>query len=140
MYGRNLEGRIFDNILYEVVSCVISRYLLVSFSTSLCELIQANFIFEDFSAVTVRNVVFLDVTPCGYCKNRLYGEMYYLGTRISELETTSVLTRVTLRHIPECVILHGKLIDSFYSSDNISFFEIEVTGLWITGTNVSPSA
>jgi hypothetical protein len=28
--------------------------------------------FEDFTAVTMKNVVFLDVTPCGSCKNRRF--------------------------------------------------------------------
>jgi hypothetical protein len=29
--------------------------------------------FEAFTAVTMKNGVFLDVTPCGSCKNRLFG-------------------------------------------------------------------
>jgi hypothetical protein len=28
---------------------------------------------EDFTAVTMKNGVFWDVTPCGYCKNRSFG-------------------------------------------------------------------
>jgi hypothetical protein len=29
--------------------------------------------FEVFTAVTMKNVVFWDVTQCGYCKNRRFG-------------------------------------------------------------------
>jgi hypothetical protein len=29
--------------------------------------------FEVFTAVTMKNCVFWDVTPCGSCKNRLFG-------------------------------------------------------------------
>jgi hypothetical protein len=29
--------------------------------------------FEVFTAVTIKNVVFWDVTPCGSCKNRRFG-------------------------------------------------------------------
>jgi hypothetical protein len=34
--------------------------------------------FEVITAVTVRNSVFCDVTPCGSCKNRLFGGLYRL--------------------------------------------------------------
>jgi hypothetical protein len=29
--------------------------------------------FEVFTAVTMKNGIFLDVTPCGFCKNRHFG-------------------------------------------------------------------
>jgi hypothetical protein len=29
--------------------------------------------FEVFTAVTMKNVIFWDVTPCGSCKNRRFG-------------------------------------------------------------------
>jgi hypothetical protein len=32
--------------------------------------------FEVFTAVTMKNGVFLDVTPCGSCKNRRFGGTY----------------------------------------------------------------
>jgi hypothetical protein len=42
---------------------------------------------EVFTAVTMKNAVVWDVTPCGSCKNRPFGG-------------TSVLTRATRRNIP----------------------------------------
>jgi hypothetical protein len=50
--------------------------------------------FEVFTAVTMKNGVFSDVTPCGSCKNRRFGG-------------TSVLTRATRRNIPEETILRA---------------------------------
>jgi hypothetical protein len=35
-------------------------------------------IFEVFTAVTMKNGVFWDVTPCGSCKNRRFGETWRL--------------------------------------------------------------
>jgi hypothetical protein len=32
--------------------------------------------FEVLMAVTIYNAVFLDVKPCGYCKNRRFGGTY----------------------------------------------------------------
>jgi hypothetical protein len=34
--------------------------------------------FEVFTAVTMKNAVFWDVTPCDPCKNRRFGETYCL--------------------------------------------------------------
>jgi hypothetical protein len=33
---------------------------------------------EIFTAVTVKNAVFWDVTQCGFCKNRFFGGTYSL--------------------------------------------------------------
>jgi hypothetical protein len=47
--------------------------------------------FEIFTAVTMKNGVFWDVTPCGSCKNRSFGELsdsFISVTRIDELGTT----------------------------------------------------
>jgi hypothetical protein len=51
----------------------------------------------------MKNTVFLDVTPRGYCRNRSFGGTYRLSlmmgaTRSSE---TSVVARATRRNIPE---------------------------------------
>jgi hypothetical protein len=45
--------------------------------------------------VIMKNVICWNVTPCGSCKNRLFGGTYRLHrevTRIGELEATSALT------------------------------------------------
>jgi hypothetical protein len=51
--------------------------------------------FEVFSAVTMKNCVFWDVTPCGSCKNRRFGGLsasFIRVTRISEIGTTLGVT------------------------------------------------
>jgi hypothetical protein len=52
--------------------------------------------FEDFTAVTMKNTVFCDVTPSGYCKN------------LSSSKTL-VLTTATQPNIPEDSILQAKI-------------------------------
>jgi hypothetical protein len=78
--------------------------------------------FEVFTAVTMKNAVFWDVTPCRSCVNRRFGGTYRLhlqGRKIRERGTsvirwlrtaipsseTAVHTRSTRRHIPEDDIL-----------------------------------
>jgi hypothetical protein len=51
--------------------------------------------FEVFTAVTMKNGVFWDVTPCGSCKNRSFGGLsapIIRVTIIGELGTTSAVT------------------------------------------------
>jgi hypothetical protein len=51
--------------------------------------------FEVFTAVTMKNAVFLDVTLCGSCNNRRFGGTYRLHnrvTRVGELRTTLAVT------------------------------------------------
>jgi hypothetical protein len=51
--------------------------------------------FEVFMSVTMKNVVFLDVTPCGSCKNRVSEECKASIIRVtitSELGTTLAVT------------------------------------------------
>jgi hypothetical protein len=66
--------------------------------------------FEFFTAVTVKNAVFWDVTPCRPCVNRCFGG-------------TWVHTRSTRRHIPEYGILHGYFIFHKAALKTCVFFE-----------------
>jgi hypothetical protein len=68
---------------------------------------------EVFKAVTMKNAVFLDVTPCGSCKNRRFG-----GSTVSIIRVTyetQVLAKVTRRNIPEDDILHLRRIFTLYT-------------------------
>jgi hypothetical protein len=82
--------------------------------------------------VTMKNVVFWLVKPCGSCKKRRFGGTYHLhllGDRIGELGTTleqtsnmmlgairssetSVLTRAKRRNNPEDAVLPDRQIGS----------------------------
>jgi hypothetical protein len=58
---------------------------------NICYLVR----FEVFTAVTMKNGVFWDVTPCGSCKNRVSDEhsaSFIRVTRIGELGTTQAAT------------------------------------------------
>jgi hypothetical protein len=51
--------------------------------------------FEVFTAMTTKNGVFWDVTPCGSCKNRVSQELrasFIRVTRVGEVGTTLALT------------------------------------------------
>jgi hypothetical protein len=96
--------------------------------------------FEDFAAVTMKNAVFRNVTPCGSCKNLSFGGEYRLHHQggknqlasyskrspacwlftlmmaVIRSSKTSVLKRATRRHILEDGIL---LVISIF--DNLMF-------------------
>jgi hypothetical protein len=42
--------------------------------------------YEVFTAVTMKNVIFLDVTPCGSCKNRRFGGRHFLILRVKIID------------------------------------------------------
>jgi hypothetical protein len=64
----NLACAVFALKLHDKVHCTCSCLLLV-IQTNSVALVR----FEVFPAVTMRNSVFWDVTPCGSCKNRRFG-------------------------------------------------------------------
>jgi hypothetical protein len=61
---------------------ILKEFFLNSQTTVICPLrfqpTKAKVKFEVFTAVTTKNGVFWDITPCGSCRNRLFGETWRL--------------------------------------------------------------
>jgi hypothetical protein len=69
--------------------------------------------FEVFAAMTMKNAVLWNLTPCGSCKNRCFVRKHRLGSGFfypedgcDSYSETSVFRRPTERHITEIGILH----------------------------------
>jgi hypothetical protein len=99
-------------------------------------IIKSSFVrFEIFTAVTMKNGVFWDVTLCGSCKNRRFGRTYRLHNRGDKnrwtrknvsltsnrrkllryiSSETSFLSRATRRNIPRDGILNS-ILTALYS-------------------------
>jgi hypothetical protein len=91
--------------------------------------------FEVFAAMTTKNSVFWDVTPCGSCKNGLFIGMYHLHhqdkrnqrTRKTLLVTSnwniflqSVLQfLVTANDFPSSLILFSPMMEAILSSETL---------------------
>jgi hypothetical protein len=101
-----------------------------------------------FTAVTAKNAVFWDVTPCGSYENRRFrgtirtkrisvlGALAVTDSSPPMMEAirsseTSVLARATRRHIPEDCILHS------HRRENLESY-IELTGWTLERRHVSP--
>jgi hypothetical protein len=90
-------------------------------SISLSLLTTFSFVtFEVFTAVTMNNAVFWDITPCGSCKNRCFGGIYasiIRVTRIGELGTTYIRRLlVTANVVPSSPILVTLIMEALSSS------------------------
>jgi hypothetical protein len=117
------------NPLYTLRSTRVNSILIVSSHWSL-SLVR----FEVFTAVTMKNGVFWDVTPCGSCKSRRFGRSYRLHhhggknvvpnspilVTLMMQETysseSSVIKRATRHNIPEesTVLNHRSEYLKFY--------------------------
>jgi hypothetical protein len=72
--------------------------------------------FEVFTSVTMKNGVFWDATPCGYCKNRRFGRTY----RFVFLRSVCRLL-VTANLVPSSPILVTLMMGALSSSETSVF-------------------
>jgi hypothetical protein len=69
---------------------------------------------EIFTAVTKKNAIFWDVTPCSSCKNRRFEGTYSIirVTRISQLGTTLALTSIVFLHSVRRLLVTASVVPS----------------------------
>jgi hypothetical protein len=75
------EGVCWKNQLawYELANLAVINVHNLKFSTIYNNADSSTVVrFEVFTAVTLKNGVFWDVTPCGFCKNQCFGATYRL--------------------------------------------------------------
>jgi hypothetical protein len=62
------------NLGYTVDAKTKMQFSLYNIKFTTCHAGTSNYVrFEVFTAMTMKNAVFWDVTPCGSCKNRRFG-------------------------------------------------------------------
>jgi hypothetical protein len=86
------------------------------------DLLQGYVRSEVFTAVTMKNALFLDVTPCGSCKNRRFGGTFHLvhqGDKKYHLVFLRIVRRllVTANVVPSSPILVTLMKEALRSSE-----------------------
>jgi hypothetical protein len=66
--------------------------------------------FEVFTAVTTKNAVFSDMTPCDYFKNRRFGRTYRFHLQSDKNRRTRKTLEVTSKLIVTAKVVHSSLI------------------------------
>jgi hypothetical protein len=104
--------------------------------------------FSLFTYQFLKNVMFLDVTPCGSCKNRRFvGRLLVAASFVPSSpilvnlmmeallsSETSVLARVTQRKIPEDSILHSYRRQSLRSYVSVLMYVLKCPFCWPQAT------
>jgi hypothetical protein len=73
--------------------------------------------FEVFPAVTKKNAISWDVTPCGSCKNRHFGGMYHLHHQDDKNRwTRNVSCNKRLKHAVTTVVTNSSYSNSYFQS------------------------
>jgi hypothetical protein len=77
-------------------------------------------------AVTMKNGIFWDVTPCGSCKNRRFGGTYQFHQQGDKNSGTVFIlsvrqSLVTANIVPSFLILVTLMMEELYSSETLVF-------------------